>query len=281
MTQTFEHEPGNGLAHEELPAYAAMLAAYHRSRDAELRAIVATLPLTPQSSVLDVASGDGYFSRVLAECAGSVVGVDLSTAFIELARHQSAAFGNVSFQQAEVGALGFADNCFDVVWCAQSLFSLPDPITSLREMARVAKPGGYVAILENDSLHHLIMPWPAELELAVRQAQLRALTARNAARGADKFYIGRDLAGLLIQASLLVHSVRTFAVERHAPLSDDETLFLREHLAEVRCVADPHLDPASRRAFDILFNADSSLYLLAQPNFHLTHLEMLAVGKKG
>ena len=174
MDTTFDVEPGAGLEDDKLPPYARMLHAYHRSRENELRAIIATLPITRQSRVIDVASGDGCFSLLLAERAETVVGVDLSAAYIAEARRQARSSphsGRISFQQAEVGAIAFADNSFDLVWCAQSLFSLPDPLETLREMQRICKTGGYVAVLENDSLHHIIMPWPVELELALKQAR--------------------------------------------------------------------------------------------------------------
>jgi len=283
MGRTFDAEPGTTLSPTQLPPYAAMLQAYHRSRDVELRAIVATLPLRATDSVLDVASGDGYYCRLLAERAGTVVGVDLSAAYLDLAQRQRARSpcgDRIHLQRAEVGALGFGDDRFDLVWCAQSLFSLPDPLEALLGMVRVARPGGYVAILENDCLHHIIMPWPAELELAVRQAQRRALAERRSVRTPDKFYVGRDLAGLLAQAGLQVAGLRTFAVERHAPLSEDEEFFLLEHFAELCAVVEPYLDAETFAAFDRRIDPCSDQYLFRQPTFHLTQLEMLALGRK-
>src|SRR6266511_3844958 len=118
MTTTHTIEPGAGLPDDELPGYWRMLHAYHRSRSAELRAMIATLPLAPGDRVLDVASGDGCHSVWLVE-------------------------------QGDANALAFADGMFDLVWCAQSFYSLPDPIATLREMVRVTRPGGHVAVLEN------------------------------------------------------------------------------------------------------------------------------------
>jgi SAM-dependent methyltransferase len=283
MGKTFDVEPGAGLPAAALPPYAAMLQAYHRSRDAELRAIVATLPLGAADRVLDVASGDGYYCQLLAECAGAVIGVDLSAAYLEQARQRRACSRyaeRIHFQQAEISALAFGDNGFDLVWCAHSLFSLPDPLEALHSMARVARAGGYVAILEHDSLHKIIMPWPAELERAVRQAQRRALAARCTVRAPDKFYVGRDLAGLLAQAGLHVASLRTFAIQRRAPLTDDEEFFLHEHFTELRSVVEPQLDAETLAAFDLLVDPGSRHYLFRQPTFHLTQLEMLAIGRK-
>jgi SAM-dependent methyltransferase len=275
-------EPWAGLSDDTVPPYAEMLHAYHISRAAELRALVGTLSLTRADRVLDLACGDACFSLLLAERAGSVVGVDLSPAYLELARCRVSGAPQarrIELRRADARSLPFDDASFDLAWCAQSLYSLPDPLETLREMARVVRPGGRVAVLENDSLHHIIVPWPAELELAVRQAQLRALAERDDGR-VHKFYIGRDLSGLLHQAGLAGCRVRSLAVERHAPLEECEEQFLLAHFGQLRRLVQNHLEAPALEAFDLLFTPCSHLYLLRRPDFHMTHIETLAVGQK-
>ncbi len=274
-------EAGADLPDHELPPYADMLHAYHVSRTVELRDLVARLPIAPGDRVLDLACGDACFSCWLAERGAVVVGIDRSPAYLGLARRRvvgNPAAERIGFQQADARALPLPDGGFDLVWCAQSLFSLPDPLAVLGEMARVARPGGVVAVLENDSLHHLIIPWPAELELAVRQAQLRALEQRGDGP-LHKFYIGRDLCGLFAQVGIVDCAVQTVAVERSAPLAEAEERFLRGHFAQLRRLVAGQLDPTTLRAFDRLFDAESDADLLRRPDFHLTHLEMLAIGR--
>ncbi len=83
----------------------------------------------------------------------------------------------------------FAPASFDVVWCAQSLFSLPEPLAAVTRMAELAKPGGLVAVLEDDTLHQVLLPWPIDVELAVRTAEWAALVDQSA--HPRKFYVGR------------------------------------------------------------------------------------------
>ena len=64
---SFGSEVGRGLGEDELPPYAAMLAAFHRGHAAELRAMIADLPLRPGDQVLDMACGDGAYTCWLAE----------------------------------------------------------------------------------------------------------------------------------------------------------------------------------------------------------------------
>jgi ubiquinone/menaquinone biosynthesis C-methylase UbiE len=283
MPSSFARETSAGLATDELPGYARMLEAYHRSRAAELRGIIATLPLGPDSRVLDVACGDGCYSHWLAERAGQVIGVDLCAAYLDLAVRPTTAAEytkRISFGRADAARLPFIDGSFDLVWCAQSFFSLPDPLATLREMVRVTQPAGHIAILENDTLHQILLPWPAGLELAVRSAQFQALAAEYGMWAVDKFYIGRNLCSLFRECGIKRCEMHTFPIERRAPLSSDEELFLCLYFAELREGAWPYLDAAAQAAFDRLFDPCSASYLLRQPDFQLTHLETLAIGQR-
>ena len=173
----------------KLPGYAPTLLAYHRAFASELRALIAGLPLRPGDRVLDLACGDGVYARWLAERVGEggrVLAVDLSPAFLELARREvcdgRAMADRVTFARADLRHLPIPDDSFDLVWCAQSLYSLPDPVDALRRMERAARPGGIVAVFENDEFHHVLLPWPVEVELALRQAELAALTSCRRSR---------------------------------------------------------------------------------------------------
>ena len=158
-------------------------------------------------SVLDMACGDGVYSPWLAERVGSggrVVAVDMRTEYLELARKQSACSpfsGIIEFLAASIESLPLEDESFDLCWCAQSLYSLPDPVQALQHMRRVTRPGGVVAVLEGDSFHHIILPWPVELELSVRAAK----ASRHLAQKSDqpgKYYVGRQLRRVFREAGL-------------------------------------------------------------------------------
>ncbi len=281
---TFGREVGNGLERDELPAYAPMLAAYHRACARELQQMIADLPLQPGDRVLDMACGDGVYCAWLADRvgpSGTVVGVDIAPAFLQIARRNarmSQYAEAISLQIGDINGLPFADDEFDLVWCAHSLYSLPDPIAALREMRRVAKRGGTVAILENDTLHHMLLPWPAELELAVRQAQLAAL--EESANQTGKFYIGRNLCGAFEAAGLNDCQITTYTIDRRAPLGEDERTFLEHYLKDLQERAQPHLDEATREALRMLLDPESALYLLDRDDFFLSHIEIVARGVK-
>jgi ubiquinone/menaquinone biosynthesis C-methylase UbiE len=280
----FSQEVGAGLDDDQLPAYEPMLAAYHRAAAAELRSMISDLALQPGARALDVACGDGVYCAWLAEQVGPdgrVVGVDISPAYLRAAERHVREQGlaeRVTLRQGDIARLPFDDDSFDLVWCAHSLYSLPDPVAALHEMRRVVRPGGMVAVLENDTLHHMLLPWPAELELAVRQAQLAALEQETTMTG--RFYIGRNLCSTFETVGLEECCVTTYTIDRRAPLSQDERTFIQHYLRDVGDRARPHLDDAARAAFDLLLRPESRLYLLDQPGFFMSHLEIVARGVK-
>jgi ubiquinone/menaquinone biosynthesis C-methylase UbiE len=101
--------------------------------------------------VLDVACGIGIPSLGAAERVapnGSVIGIDLATGMIEMARLRAADRGlkNVEFREADAEALPFEDRSFDTVLCHLGLIHFTDRMKSLKEMGRVLKPGGDLAV---------------------------------------------------------------------------------------------------------------------------------------
>ncbi len=105
-------------------------------------------------SLLDVGCGPGTITIDIARLVapGEVIGIDGSVDVIETARQAQAEAGqtNVSFTVDDAYALSYADDTFDVVHAHQVLQHVSDPVAVLREMRRVAKPGGIVAVRDAD-----------------------------------------------------------------------------------------------------------------------------------
>src|SRR5687768_7249725 len=114
-----------------------MLAAYHRAYCVELREMLAALPLRISDRVIDLACGDGAYASWLAERvgeAGAVTAVDISGGWLRFARQSLAACPHqhrITLCEADVQRLPFPDDGFDLAWCAQSLYSLPNALTAL------------------------------------------------------------------------------------------------------------------------------------------------------
>ncbi|MEU3632733.1 methyltransferase domain-containing protein [Streptomyces fradiae] len=126
----------------------------HLWRTAENSAAYLLGALRPGLDLLDVGCGPGTITADLAArvAPGRVTGVDTSAEVLERARAVAAErrVGNAVFAVADVRALGFPDDSFDVVHAHQVLQHVGDPVGALREMRRVCRPGGLVAVRESD-----------------------------------------------------------------------------------------------------------------------------------
>lgn len=108
------------------------------------------LKLTPESFVLDVASGKGTSAFYLAESIGCrVVGIDLSDDNVAHARAEASARGlngRAEFQLADAERLPFDRSMFDAIVCECAFCTFPDKSRAAAEFKRVLKLGGRVGI---------------------------------------------------------------------------------------------------------------------------------------
>lgn len=95
--------------------------------------------------VLDVACGTGAVSQELARAGHEVVGLDQNEGMLAVARER---MPGVQFVVGEAERLPFADGEFDALTVTYLLRYVDDPTAAVRELARVVKPGGVVAMLE-------------------------------------------------------------------------------------------------------------------------------------
>ena len=131
----------------------------HRWRTAENSAGYLLPHLRPGLDLLDVGCGPGTVTVDLARrvAPGRVVGLDVSPDPLAEARALADREGvSVTFAVGDTYALEAADDSFDVVHAHQVLQHLTDPVAALREMARVCRPGGVVAVRDVD---YAAMTW--------------------------------------------------------------------------------------------------------------------------
>ncbi|MFF5932869.1 methyltransferase domain-containing protein [Streptomyces sp. NPDC012508] len=125
--------------------------------------------LRPGLDVLDVGCGPGTITADLAALVapGRVTAVDAADDVLDKARAVAAERGavNVEFAVADVHALDFPDDSFDVVHAHQVLQHVGDPVRALREMRRVCRPGGVVAARDSDYGSFAWYPEPPALEV--------------------------------------------------------------------------------------------------------------------
>jgi SAM-dependent methyltransferase len=216
--------------------------------------------------VIDLGCSPSGIIDLLAERVGpggQVTGLDVHPANVALARQFAAGLGlaNVQVMAGDARRTGLPSACCDLVHARTLLINVPDPAGVVAEMVRLARPGGWVAVIEpNVALAMCQPPDPAwdrlvELFLSVHRGD-----------DADPF-VGRRLPELLRQAGLadigveakadiyppghsrrtirldLVRSMRPKIIERG--LADERELdevdrAARDHLANPRTLVLPH-----------------------------------------
>lgn len=111
--------------------------------------LVGDARIRPGQQILDLGSGTGYPAILAAQAVGDqgkVVGLDVAEEMVEAARRKAKALGvNAIFRAADVTTLPFEAGSFDAVISRFCLMFLPDIPKALGEIARVLRPGGYLA----------------------------------------------------------------------------------------------------------------------------------------
>ena len=123
-------------------------------REPALKAVIATLQLSPGSRGLDIGCGIGLQTLLLAEVIqpdGHVTGLDISPELIAYAQQKISASPfaeRITFKEGDMSCLPFEDNAFDWAWSADCVgYPGGDILPVLREITRVVRPGGTFALL--------------------------------------------------------------------------------------------------------------------------------------
>ena len=146
---------------------------------------LAALALVGGESVLDAGCGTGLLLEQEARtvgCDGRAEGVDFSTAMLAHAHGRCAGLEQVNLQQGSIETLPFEDASFDAVSCTQTLLYVKNMDKALREIHRVLKPRGRVAIIETDWSGAIINSLDQELTRKIFDALSLAVANPNLPR---------------------------------------------------------------------------------------------------
>ena len=123
---------------------------------ARIERLVEAVDPAPQSRVLEVACGPGFLALAFAERCREVVGLDLTDAPLAIAEknRRERGLANVRVQRGDADRLPFAEGEFDVVVCRFAFHHFEDPGRVMREMARVCRLQGTIAVEDLVSSEH-------------------------------------------------------------------------------------------------------------------------------
>jgi demethylmenaquinone methyltransferase/2-methoxy-6-polyprenyl-1,4-benzoquinol methylase len=243
----------------------------HRVTEPAIRSAIRALQLPTGSRGLDIGCGIGTHTLWLAEAVspeGHVTGIDISSDHLaradELASKNKLA-AQVSFQHGDMEALSFEANAFDWTWNADTLWPVAgrEPLLLVKNLKRVVKPGGTMAVLFWSS-QRLLPGYP------LLEARLNATDAANFPYTDDtrsEWHILRAM-GWLQEAGLSDLQVRTFVADIRAPLDDAAQSALAWTFQMLWGKTEPELTPKDWSQFQQLCQLDSPDCILHLPDYY-------------
>lgn len=228
------------------------------------------LMLPPGSQGLDAGCGIGSHLLPLAEAVGPeghVTGLDISPEFLARARktvEKSNLLDRISLQEGNVNNLPFDDNTFDWAWSSDCVgYPVGAPQSSLKELTRVVKPGGTVAILGWSSQQ--VLPGYPVLEARLNARASCVIPYVKGKRAECNFL--RAL-GWFRDAGFEEATVETFVADVHAPLSDESRSALLMVFDMLWGELQTELTPEDRMEYQRLCLAESPDLILNQPDYY-------------
>ncbi|MGH9795161.1 MAG: class I SAM-dependent methyltransferase [Candidatus Acidiferrales bacterium] len=177
-------------------------------RSAEAEKLVALAAPRGDERALDLACGPGTFTRAFAPRVRRISGLDLTPALMAYAHAAAAQAGlaNTAFACGTAAALPFADGSLDLVTCGYSMHHFGEPAAALREVTRVLRAGGRLALMD--------MIVPGEVSRVAGEANNGIERVRDASHETTFFASGlRALvegAGLRVAAEQVDERTRSF-----------------------------------------------------------------------
>lgn len=251
-------------------AYIQRLVESNSLREPLLRRVIQILQLPPGSRGLDAGCGIGLQALLLAEAigpAGHVTGLDLLPELLRYAEEvvsKSGLSDRISFREGDVSSLPFEGDTFDWVWSADCVgYPVGDLIPLLRELGRVVKPGGTLAILAWTS-QSLLPGYP------LLEARLNATCSAYAPYIQGKLPSTHFMRALewFERAGLEKVEGRTFVGDVQAPLRDELRAALVSLFQMLWGEPQPETSPEDWAQYQRLCQPDSPDFILDIPNYY-------------
>lgn len=246
------------------------------------RPAIEALRLPAGSRGLDAGCGIGLQIPLLVDAVGPgghVTGLDLQSEFLAEAERvveKSGLSGQVvRFQHGDIYRLPFDDQTFDWLWSSNCAgYGTPEPLALVRELARVVKPGGIVAILIWSS--QMLLPGYPLLEARLNATPTGIAPFTSSMRPESHWL---SALGWLRDSGLEETTAQTFVVDFYAPLSDKVREALASLLDQRWGGARPEVTPDDWAEYQRLCHPESPDFILNQPDYYAFFTESLFHGR--
>jgi SAM-dependent methyltransferase len=268
------------------------------------RSALAALNLGSRMHVLDVGCGPGGLFPLLAEAVGPrghITGVDGSQVHLDAAQdfaQQQGVQTPLTLVQADLRQpFDFADHevgakrhhTFDGAWCADVLWAnlFPDPVAVVREMARVVKPGGVIAIFFGNFYRALYLPGYRRLEWLAGSAENLRWQNEVPMTSVESIPSSYERALQWLQTAGLHNcAVTIHPLLYQQPLPPEAHEYLEGYVfteafgpAVQSCGAAVGMSDAERTQFGELTTPGTPHYILDQPDYYCLQTAVLATGR--
>jgi SAM-dependent methyltransferase len=269
------------LGDTPLRDYARKLSLFNSFAEPELRALIASVGLSPGMRILDAGCGTGEALPWLLDevgSSGSVIGVDLATAHVQAARRQAGP--RVDVLQGDLAAPPVAAGTIDFIWCVNTINHLRDPIEGISRLATLLRPGGRIALGQSSLLPDMFFAWDSRLERVTNEAVRRYYRDRYSLNERDLKSV-RALVGNLRAAKLKSITVRTILIERVSPVDEATERYVREAIFRDTWGERlwPYLSSEDRAELARLCDSQHEQFALHRADFHFLQTFTLATGE--
>lgn len=260
--------------------YSGKLQRFNAFAEPELRQAIASLNLQRGIRILDAGCGTGEALCWLSEAADhecELTGIDLSTAHVAAARVRAPR--NARVLQADLTSLPFDGRTLDLIWCANTINHVHEPVRALQALAARLRVGGRIALGQSSMLPDMYFAWDARLERLTNEAVRQYYRDRYRLTEGDLTGV-RSLVGLLRRAGLTKVASRTFIIERISPLGAADEAYLLETIfrgtfgERLR----PYLSAPDYAELTRVCDPEAPQFALRRPEFHFLQTFTLAVG---
>ncbi len=261
--------------------YSRKLKLFNAFAEPELCRAIASVGIKPGMRILDAGCGTGHALRWLFQETGhegEVIGIDLAAAHVAAARTQAADCARVL--QADLLHVPLEPASVDLIWCVNTINHLHDPVRGIEALAPLLRPGGHIVLGQSSLLPDMYFAWDARLEQRTNEAVHRYYRERYSL-SEERVTAVRSLVGWLRRAKLRGVTVRTFVIERVAPLSAADEEYLLQAIFQNTWGERlwPYLSEADYAELTGLCDPSSSRFALHRPDFHFLQTFTLAMGQ--
>ena len=261
--------------------YSRKLSLFNSFAKPELRALIASVGLSPGMRILDAGCGTGEALLWLLDevkPSGSVVGIDLAAAHVDAARLHASA--NIEVLQGDLLTARLAPGSIDFIWCVNTINHLRDPMQGLTKLSALLRPGGRIAIGQSSLLPDMYFAWDARLERVTNEA-VRQYYRERYSLGERDLKSVRSLVGVLRGVHFQNVTARTIVIERVSPVDTATEHYLVEAIfkdtwgARLR----PYLSDDDYAELVRLCDPQHSQFALRRPDFHFLQSFTLVTGE--